>query len=368
VAFWREGRLILVNFATGVQAYGTPLIVEILSFFQTWRSAADLHRAMPNAPSPMLASIVDLLIARTLLVVKGAAPPEERAMDAWHAWNPSAGFFHHSTRDVPFSDQDAKDRLLGRALRRKRHKLVKKLPGSASIKLPSAATAPREFTEVLLARRTWREFAAGPISLDDLSTLLRLTGGVQRWEQTVEGPAVLKTSPSGGATHPSELYVFALDVAGLKRGLYHYRADTNALEVIRYGGRRADVEKYLPTQWWYRHAAALVFFSAIFSRSQWRYNYARAYRALLVEAGHMCQTFCLTATALRLAPFSVMALADSAIERDLGLDGRTESVLYCAGVGHRPPGRDWAPSPPEALRPRSRVPISRRATTNRREP
>ena len=144
--------------------------------------------------------------------------------------------------------------------------------------------------------------------------------------------------------------MFALNVDGLKRGLYHYRADSNVLELIRTGGRRADVERYLPTQWWYRHAAVLVFFTAVFARSLWRYNYARAYRALLVEAGHMCQTFCLTATALELAPFSVMALADSAIERDLGLDGKTEAVLYCAGVGRRPPGRDWAPNPPRRQR------------------
>jgi hypothetical protein len=33
-----------------------------------------------------------------------------------------------------------------------------------------------------------------------------------------------------------------------------------------------------------------------------------------------------------------MALADSAIERDLRLDGITESVLYAAGVGKRPAG------------------------------
>jgi hypothetical protein len=31
-----------------------------------------------------------------------------------------------------------------------------------------------------------------------------------------------------------------------------------------------------------------------------------------------------------------MALADSRIEKDLGIDGITESVLYAAGVGRRP--------------------------------
>ena len=40
-----------------------------------------------------------------------------------------------------------------------------------------------------------------------------------------------------------------------------------------------------------------------------------------------------------------MALADSRIERDLGIDGVGESVLYAAGVGPRPDGTSWAPWP-----------------------
>ncbi len=78
--------------------------------------------------------------------------------------------------------------------------------------------------------------------------------------------------------------------------------------------------------------------TAVFPRTQWKYNFARAYRVVLAEAGHLCQTFCLTATWLGLAPFCTMALADTRIERDLGVDGVTESVLYAAGVG-RPPNQ-----------------------------
>ena len=38
-----------------------------------------------------------------------------------------------------------------------------------------------------------------------------------------------------------------------------------------------------------------------------------------------------------------MALADSVIEQDLGIDGISESVLYAAGVGRPPRGTTWAP-------------------------
>jgi SagB-type dehydrogenase family enzyme len=94
----------------------------------------------------------------------------------------------------------------------------------------------------------------------------------------------------------------------------------------------------------------LVLLSAVFDRTRWRYEGPRAYRAVLIEAGHLCQTFCLTATWLGLAPFCSMALADSAIERMLGLDGVSESVLYAAGVGRRPV---QSPHPPGAVRARA---------------
>ena len=54
----------------------------------------------------------------------------------------------------------------------------------------------------------------------------------------------------------------------------------------------------------------MVFFTAVFARQLWRYPYSRAYRAALIEAGHVCQTFLLAATSLRLAPFCLLGLAE----------------------------------------------------------
>ena len=97
--------------------------------------------------------------------------------------------------------------------------------------------------------------------------------------------------------------------------------------------------------------------TAVFARTMWKYRRARAYRVVLLETGHLCQTFCLTATRLGLAPFSTAALRDSLIERDLGIDGISESALYVAGVGllpGRPHEAARAPSVPIAPSPSSR--------------
>ena len=74
----------------------------------------------------------------------------------------------------------------------------------------------------------------------------------------------------------------------------------------------------------------------MFERVQWKYRFPRAYRTVLTEAGHFCQTFCLVATDLGLAPFCTQAIVEDAIEADLAIDGLRESVLYAAGVGLRP--------------------------------
>jgi len=65
----------------------------------------------------------------------------------------------------------------------------------------------------------------------------------------------------------------------------------------------------------------------------------RAYRVVLLDAGHLCQTFCLVATWLGLAPFCTAALRDTLIEKDLGIDGIREAPLYLAAVGVPPAGK-----------------------------
>ena len=88
------------------------------------------------------------------------------------------------------------------------------------------------------------------------------------------------------------------------------RSDVHRLERLADPGAVPAFDDVLPTQWWYRDAGGLVLLTAVFERTRWRYEGPRAYRAVLIEAGHVCQTFCLTATWLGLAPFCSMALAD----------------------------------------------------------
>jgi len=73
--------------------------------------------------------------------------------------------------------------------------------------------------------------------------------------------------------------------------------------------------------------------TAAVSRNMWKYDHARAYRVLLLETGHLGQTFHLVCTKLGLAPFTTAATLDPEIERELSLDGVSETPTYTAAVG-----------------------------------
>lgn len=340
LAFWRGGQLVLENYATRISVAADPAAAELLGHCGDWRGMDELVACFRRYDAASVRALVADLAAHTMLAASDApVDPRERAMAAWSTWNPAAGFFHTSTKDIRFPHAPAESDRRSRTKARTAPPpaATKRYPRRPSVALP----APRDHGElpsVLRRRQTWREFGRTPLSREELATLLGLTWGVQR-RATIpgQGPVVFKTSPSGGSRHPIEAYVMALRVQGVARGLYHYDAGGHRLARLSSTATPRQAEQFLGGQAWFRDAAAIVFMTAIFSREQWRYASPRAYRAVLLDAGHLCQTFCLLATWLDLAPFCTMALADSAIERALGIDGISESVLYAAGVGAKKP-------------------------------
>jgi SagB-type dehydrogenase family enzyme len=344
VSYWNDAELVFENYATGKGATAAPIATEVLNCFSRWRSADELFRHFPHYSASSLRAAIQELVRHSLLQRSDRKPqPIERSMVAWKDWNPAAGFFHFTGRDLPFeADLVRMGRYMEGLTQEKAMPVpVKHYPRAAQTFLP-AARVDGEFTRVLTARRTWRRFAPGKVSLAELATLLGLTWGVREWVTVPPlGRFAVKTSPSGGALHPIEAYVVARDVGGISPGIYHYDATNHRLELLRRGMTRDQMSDYVMGQRWFSEAAAFVFMTGVFTRTQWKYRYPRAYRVVLAETGHLCQTFCLVATWLGLAPFCTMAMADSKIDRDLGIDGVTEGVLYVAGVGKKPEEIDW---------------------------
>jgi SagB-type dehydrogenase family enzyme len=343
-----------------------PQALGVLGFFEDWRPAAELAAELPDFQPASLARAVGTLVEHTLLLREGSpeAERDERLASEWRHWLPQASF-HFSTRDAPFaSPRQWRKMARGLFAESPQPPIFKADPGKRRTPLPPPAAGGRGFLDTLLARRTSREFSGEAVALDRISALLKYTWGTTGDLQSPNfGRLLLKTSPSGGARHPGEVYLAAFDVAGLAPGLYHYDVRDHALAELRRGQLRDRLEELAVGQRHVGRAAAVFVMTALWPRSMWKYRTPRAYRVVTLDAGHLGQTFCLVATWLGLAPFTTAALRDSGIEELLGIDGITESVLYLAGVGMPRNRRAARSSSPDAAG-RRRA----RATKRRRPP
>jgi SagB-type dehydrogenase family enzyme len=335
VAYWLEGRLTFENYLTRTVVSAELPATEILGLLDTWRTPAELASALPAfSPASVRRALAELVRA-TLVVKEGSAAARRDAELArvWKNWLPQASY-HFSTKDAPFASQRAWARIASKL--RAESPQPPRYKTGAGQPTPLPAVPPRDdtFERVLLARKTHREFAPGPIPLSTIAALLHYTWGTMgEIASPLFGKLLHKTSPSGGARHPGEVYMLAQNVRGLRRGIYHYNGRDHALERLPGTLSRDQLLDSAVGQTHVANAAAVFFMTAIFPRSLWKYHTPRAYRVVTLETGHLGQTFCLVATWLGLAPFTTAACRDTAIERVLGIDGIEESLLYLVGVG-----------------------------------
>lgn len=203
---------------------------------------------------------------------------------------------------------------------------VKVYPQAPRVPLPAPHRPPADLWEVIAARRSRREYRPGPLSLEDLSTLLYAAQGIteSRWG--------FRAAPSAGALYPIETYVAVGDVAGLEMGLYHYVVADHALERLRAGDLRAPLIVAGVGQEMLGTAQACFILTAVFQRTRWRYR-ERTYRYVLLEAGHIGQNIYLAATGLGLGACAVGAFLDDRVNDLLGVDGEEEAALYLLTVG-----------------------------------
>jgi SagB-type dehydrogenase family enzyme len=334
-AYWRDGRLFFHNFARRLTVSARPVTCEVLSFFDDWRTPQEVITHFSAYSEKSVLSAISQLVKEGLLLEKDSpeVPQDSLIAKEWSSWLPG-GSFHFSTKDAPYaSDNRSLNRLKAALLKTSPPKIFKSVKGVKKL-LPARTFPDSEFVRVLMARRTHRQFSKQKLTLEAVSQLLSLVWGVTGYLRTpFFGKLALKTSPSGGALHPVEVYLMALRVKGLKAGFYHYHPAHHCLEMISRKATREQAQLYCARQDYVRNAAALFLMTAVFPRAMWKYRHARAYRVVLLDAGHLCQTFCLVATWLDLAPFCTAALKDTLIEKDLGIDGVRESILYVAGVG-----------------------------------
>lgn len=234
-----------------------------------------------------------------------------------------SGMFYHQTSrlgglgggDLPLDDQGSSE------------------PGSTVLAdrrvvgLPSQmACGSLSVEEAIGRRRSRRDYRASPVPLESLGRLLWSGAGI------TDRAVGFRAAPSAGALYPMELYAAANDVAGLARGIYRYLPHQHALEVVRAGDFRHTLARAALGQGVIASAAIVLVLSGVFERTRSKYG-ERAYRYVLLEAGHIAENLYLQATTLGLGACAVGAFLDDDLNRLLGLDGTTEAALYLVAIG-----------------------------------
>lgn len=205
--------------------------------------------------------------------------------------------------------------------------LYKEYPAARRIELPRGF-GYRGLTveETIQRRRSLREYTGQPLSLEQLSLLLHSAHGI------TEPSYPLRASPSAGAQYPLEVYPVVNNVTGLDRGVYHYQPRDHSLRLLERGDFRSSLLIYTVGQDMVLDASVVLVITAVFQLTRWRYK-DRAYRYVLLDAGHLGENLYLAATSLNLGPCGIGAFLDDEVNRMVGVDGSEEAAVYLMAIG-----------------------------------
>ncbi len=212
--------------------------------------------------------------------------------------------------------------------------------------IPLPAPSAGALDDTLMRRYTGRNFdKEAQLQMAVVARLLQRTFGAQELRSVGEQADVFKkTSPSGGALHPIEAYVLAQRIDGLVPGLYHYHPVDHTLEPLAEldAGQAAVLANQLVAeQYWFADAPLLVLMVARVERNFWKYrNHLKALKAVVLDGGHLSQTFYLLATEAGMPAFVTTAVNDVDIEQALGLDHLSDAVIAVCGCGPAGTQRD----------------------------
>jgi len=196
---------------------------------------------------------------------------------------------------------------------------------AAEIALPSPSyKGTVSVEEALKARRTHRSFQSRPLTLKQFSQILWGAYGVSAQKYG----SFLKTAPSAGALYPLDIYgvVGQGGVETLTPGIYHFRPENHALELVIQGDLRAEVARQSLQQMWMAKAPLMLVITGEYNRSSIKYG-PRGVTYTHIEAGHVGQNIFLQAEAIGLKAGIVGAFNNQQIIRAMGLSTSHDPLL-----------------------------------------
>lgn len=317
---WRGSEAVVLACNTMRRVTATPEILQLLARFDGWHAVGEI-----GADDAALDGRIERLVSCGLLEESAASsPPDPR--DGWTPYELAVHRMTNSGGTRPAS---------GRGHPPARRQPV---PGDTRTALPAPdALAPHLFADVLEQRRTRRRYAARPLRLAELSTVLHHAARVVRegHDETV-GDYALRPFAGAGGRCELEIYVVANDVDGISRGVHHFDARAHELRWIR--DRDSHQERLI--RWVHgatggllsRDPPVILLLTAVFARVMAKYQNL-GLSLIYKDTGCLFQTLYLVATAMGLAPCAIGGGEELANSRWLGLDPLEESQVGCFLLG-----------------------------------
>lgn len=213
--------------------------------------------------------------------------------------------------------------------------IEKRYPEAKRVSLPTPNRLPASITDLLLNRRSWREYTEDSITLVQLATLLEhacgVTGAVSAYGYN---SVSLRAFPSSGGLQAMELYLFVQKVDGVAPGLYHYNPTERSLELMKPGDHTPMIKVLVPGQPGVDRSSAVMVFTGCYERIRWKYG-ARGYRYMCMDIGFVGENLYLTAEAMGLGFCAIAGFIEDELEVFLGIDGQNEMALLVASIGVR---------------------------------
>jgi len=181
--------------------------------------------------------------------------------------------------------------------------------------------------EALARRRSIREYANEPLTIDQVMQLLWAAQGITNADYG------FRTAPSAGGTYPLEIYLVTgpSGVVGLEAGIYRYEPRNHTLIKTIGGDFSAQLMAAALDQEWVGAAPVNFVITAVFERTTGKYG-ERGVRYVWQETGHAAQNMYLQAVALGLGNVVVGGFHDTEVQRILELSD-LEKPAYVIPVG-----------------------------------
>jgi SagB-type dehydrogenase family enzyme len=180
--------------------------------------------------------------------------------------------------------------------------------------------------QALLERRSFREYAAEPLKLAEISQLLWAAQGIT-------SPRGLRTAPSAGALYPLEILLVAGEVVDLEAGVYRYQPEGHRLRLVLEGDHRQELSRAALNQTALSDAPVVIIIAAIYERTTVKYG-ERGVQYVHIEVGCVSENISLQAVSLGLGTVFIGAFHDDEVSRVLQLEA-DERPLGLMPVGRK---------------------------------